>query len=58
LPVWRVVAADMPVPQAAPAPPLVYFPSYYNWSGIYLGVNGGYGFGQSNWTNGCVSTGS
>jgi outer membrane immunogenic protein len=56
--VSRVMAADMPVPQAAPVPPPVYFPAYYNWSGIYLGVNGGYGFGQSNWTNGSVSTGS
>ena len=56
--VGRVMAADMPVPQAAPVPPPVYFPAYYNWSGIYLGVNGGYGFGQSNWTNAGVSTGS
>jgi outer membrane immunogenic protein len=54
----RVMAADMPVPQAAPVPPPVYFPAYYNWSGIYLGVNGGYGFGQSKWTNAGVSTGS
>jgi outer membrane immunogenic protein len=54
--VGRVMAADMP--QAAPVPPPVYFPAYYNWSGIYLGVNGGYGFGQSNWTNAGVSTGS
>ena len=54
----RVMAADMPVPQAAPVPPPVYFPAYYNWSGIYLGLNGGYGFGQSNWTNASVSTGS
>ena len=56
--VGRVMAADMPAPQAAPVPPPVYFPAYYNWSGIYLGVNGGYGFGQSNWTNAGVSTGS
>ena len=56
--VGRVTAADMPVPQAAPVPPLVYFPAYYNWSGIYLGVNGGYGFGQSNWTSAGVSTGN
>ena len=56
--VGRVMAADMPVPQAAPVPPPVYFPTYYNWSGIYLGVNGGYGFGQSNWTNAGVSTGN
>jgi outer membrane immunogenic protein len=56
--VGRVMAADIPVAQAAPVPPPIYFPAYYNWSGIYLGVNGGYGFGQSNWTNAIVSTGS
>lgn len=35
----------MPVkaPIAAPVP-------VYNWSGVYLGLNGGYGFGSSNWT--------
>jgi outer membrane immunogenic protein len=43
-------AADLPrrydpiVPQAP-----VYMPAY-NWSGFYLGVNGGGGFGRSNWT--------
>ena len=25
----------------------------YNWSGFYLGINGGWGFGTSNWTNSC-----
>lgn len=40
------IAADMPpgpqyqAPIALPAP-------IYNWSGIYFGLNGGYGFGQS-----------
>jgi outer membrane immunogenic protein len=30
----------------------------FTWSGIYIGVNGGYGFGQSNWTNPAGSTGN
>jgi outer membrane immunogenic protein len=47
-------AADLP--PAAPPParaPAAYVPvvaPVYNWSGIYIGVNGGYGFGQSNWS--------
>jgi outer membrane immunogenic protein len=56
--VGRVMAADMPLPQAAPVPPPVYYPAYYNWSGIYLGLNGGYGFGQSQWSVAGVSSGN
>jgi outer membrane immunogenic protein len=56
--VSRVMAADMPVPQAAPVPPPTYFPAYYNWTGIYLGANGGYGFGQSRWSVAGVSSGN
>jgi outer membrane immunogenic protein len=51
-------AADMPVPQAAPVPPPTYFPAYYNWSGVYIGVNGGYGFGQAKWVDINGSTGN
>jgi outer membrane immunogenic protein len=44
-------AADLPV---RPAPPAVaYIPPpvlAYNWSGFYLGVNGGYGIGNASWT--------
>jgi outer membrane immunogenic protein len=44
-------AADLP--QAAPPPPqapaFIPPPPVYNWSGIYIGINGGYGFGNSNW---------
>ena len=42
-------AADLPV---APAPYYkspVYAPAY-NWSGFYLGINGGGGWGRSTWT--------
>ena len=42
-------AADLPrrydpVPQRAPA-----FMPVYNWTGLYLGINGGYGFGRGRW---------
>jgi outer membrane immunogenic protein len=30
----------------------------YNWGGIYLGINGGYGFGKSDWTGGGLATGN
>jgi outer membrane immunogenic protein len=45
------LAADLPV---APPPPQA--PAYvpvvapvYNWGGIYIGINGGYAFGDSDW---------
>jgi len=39
-------AADMPGPYKAPA----YSPAF-NWTGFYAGINGGYAFGKSNWTD-------
>jgi outer membrane immunogenic protein len=46
-------AADLP-PAPAPRAPAVYVPQVlpvYNWSGVYVGINGGYGFGSSEWTD-------
>ena len=42
------LAADIPrqmPPTKAPA----YVAPYYNWTGLYLGINGGYGWGRSSW---------
>ncbi len=47
------LAADLPQPMPPPAP-VAYVPTVvpvYNWGGIYFGVNGGWGFGNSQWTN-------
>ena len=55
----RAMAADVALPAPPPNAPTNYYPATapVNWGGIYLGVNGGYGFGSSNWTNAGVSTG-
>jgi outer membrane immunogenic protein len=39
-------AADLPARMPAKAPAYVA-PMTYNWTGFYLGLNGGYGFGRS-----------
>jgi outer membrane immunogenic protein len=43
------LAADLPPPPAPPPrAPATYVPApvpYYNWGGIYFGINGGYNFG-------------
>lgn len=56
----RAMAADIGVPGTPPSAPFSYYPATapVNWGGIYFGVNGGYGFGSSNWTNAGVSTGN
>jgi outer membrane immunogenic protein len=45
----RASAADLPV---RPGPP-AYYPvaTVYDWGGGYIGVNGGYAFGQSQWSD-------
>jgi outer membrane immunogenic protein len=46
------LAADIPaLSPPAPSPPVTY-----NWTGIYIGINGGYGTGNSNWSDGPVGT--
>jgi outer membrane immunogenic protein len=48
-------AADLPAPSyKAPA---YVAPSYPTWSGFYVGINGGYGFGNSDWDVPAVNTG-
>ena len=46
---------------AAPQAPVAYVPvtaPVYNWGGVYFGLNGGYGFGNSEWITGTPSTGN
>src|ERR1700759_3184357 len=42
------LAADLPPP--GPAPSATVWRTF-SWSGFYLGLNGGYGFGQSKWNS-------
>jgi outer membrane immunogenic protein len=49
----QALAADLPQPPP-PQAPTAYVPTVapvYNWGGIYWGLNGGYGFGSSEWTD-------
>ena len=49
LAVTNASAADLPramPPVKAPA----YVPAVYSWNGFYLGINGGGGFGHSDWS--------
>ncbi len=47
------LAADLPQPSyKAPA---YVAPAYASWSGFYVGINGGYGFGTSDWDVPAVS---
>ena len=45
-------AADIPRPVYKGVSPVV---AYYNWTGFYVGINAGYGFGTSTWTFPAVS---
>ena len=54
-----VVAADLPqAPPPMPRAPAFVPVPVYNWSGFYIGINGGWGFGTSNWTNSLAFPGS
>jgi len=45
-------AADLPQPYKSPA---YVAPLAASWSGFYVGINGGYGFGTSDWDHPAVS---
>jgi outer membrane immunogenic protein len=44
-------AADLPRQRAMPAKAPVYVPPPYNWTGFYIGINGGGGFGRSEYSS-------
>jgi outer membrane immunogenic protein len=49
------IAADIP-PAPPPAKAPAYVPAAFNWTGFYLGINGGYGWGCSHWDGLASST--
>lgn len=53
-------AADLPVaPAQAPAAYVPVVAPVYNWTGIYIGINGGYAFGSTDWEqSGFAGTGN
>ncbi len=44
-------AADLSRPRMPTKAPAYVEQPYYNWTGFYLGINGGGGFGRSEWSN-------
>jgi outer membrane immunogenic protein len=52
------VAADLPRQAAMPAKAPAYMAPIYNWSGLYLGLNGGGAWGHSRWTDSAGTTGN
>ncbi len=53
------LAADLP-PSPPPRAPASYVPAVlpvYNWAGIYVGINGGWGWGTTKWTVAPIGTG-
>jgi outer membrane immunogenic protein len=45
-------AADMPARTAMPAKAPAYVAPVFTWTGPYIGINGGWGFGNSEYTGG------
>jgi outer membrane immunogenic protein len=54
------LAADMPRSRPLPVPRAPTYVPFFTWNGLYVGINAGYGFGRSNWTDtpGLASTGN
>ncbi|MEI9804986.1 MAG: hypothetical protein WDN48_11640 [Pseudolabrys sp.] len=50
-----IVAQAADLPRQSYKAPAYSAPSYANWNGFYVGINGGYGFGKSNWDVPAVS---
>ena len=44
-------AADIARRQAMPTKAPIYMAPAYNWTGFYIGINGGGGWGKSDWSN-------
>jgi outer membrane immunogenic protein len=57
--IGRATAADMPLPGPITAPNS-YYPAAQpiNWGGVYIGLNGGYGLGRSDWGDQTGNTGT
>lgn len=51
-------AADMPAHRKAPAVYQAPEQQAYDWTGFYLGINGGYGWGRSSWSDPAVGADS
>jgi len=57
----QALAADLPPGPPPSRAPATYVPvavPYYNWGGIYIGVNGGYDYGRTDWTAAGGTTGT
>jgi outer membrane immunogenic protein len=50
-------AADLARRQQMPVKAPIYTAPGFNWTGFYVGINGGGAFGRSDWTNPLASTG-
>jgi len=48
----QATAADLPTPYKAPL-----YSAPFNWTGFYVGINGGYAWGTSSWSAGGLATG-
>ena len=43
--------ADVPPARSLPLPRTVSYVPFFTWNGAYVGLNAGYGFGSSRWTD-------